>query len=334
MAGMFGLMLVVIGIVFAILMVWIWRNNNITILKKSILSLLLVVVLIASVYGSFAYVLISSDHAHYSTDGKNLGDVDYDRIINNSRESGYTVKGPYFVNAEIEKANGLHSPSDELKSWFGGDYWVVTIGIYYTEESFFESGFVRDEKVTRITFFNESRPDQYFSSFEIENLPDDEWIIDQFELMFNFDRTQSQEYLNQLKDEIRNNNQSIVDITIQQSPDFGSIYDYHQNRSNNSTLTASQGDGWITQTFFKNESIIGTIDYVVPNMEIINYHDGNKYTIQMDRMGGVNLQVELDVSEQIPEEEYKQVFKEMFGKMGLPPEKVEDFEFDYQYSVW
>ncbi|MFP4654569.1 MAG: hypothetical protein ACLFMM_02655 [Methanohalobium sp.] len=335
MDGIFSLMLLVIGILFAVLMVWVWRNNDLTTLKKSILSLLLVVISIVSVYGSFAYVLISSDHAYYTTDGKNLGDVDHEEIVNNSRQAGYTIKGPYFVNAEIEKAKGLYAPSDELKSRFGQDYWVAGIGNYYTEESFFESEFIRDEKGTRITFFNESRPDSYFSSFKVEHLPDDEWITDQFELMFSLDSAQSQKYLNQLKDEIRTSNQSIVVITIEQYPDFNAVYHEYQNRSKNSTSTVSRGEGWITQTFYRNGNITtGTIVYVVPNMELINYHEGDKYTIKMDRMGGIRLQIELDVGEQIPEEEYKQIFKQMFGRLGLPPQRIEDFEFDYQPSVW
>jgi hypothetical protein len=36
----------------------------------------------------------------------------------------------------------------------------------------------------------------------------------------------------------------------------------------------------------------------------------------------------------IPEKEYKSIYKEMFGKVGLPAEKVDEINFDYTASVW
>ncbi|ADI74817.1 conserved hypothetical protein [Methanohalobium evestigatum Z-7303] len=334
MVGIFGLMTLVAGIVFVVLMVWLWKKSNLSTLKKSILSLLLIVVLIAGVFGSFAYVLISSDHAYYSADGLNLDEVDYGKVINNARESGYTVNGPYFVNSEIENANGLYSPLSELEQQFGKDYWVVAINGYYTQDTFFELRFPRDESGTKVTFFNGSRTDPYFSSFKKENLPDDEWIIDRFMLLFDIDNNQSQDYLNQLKDKIRNVNKTSVGITIQKTPDIDSIYKSYQNKSSNITLSPTHGGGWTTQTFYTDGNKSSSIDYVIPNMKIINLYGGAEYTIQIDKLGGVNLEIELDAGEQIPEEEYIQVFKNMFDNIGLPPEKVDEFEFDYRSSVW
>ncbi len=38
--------------------------------------------------------------------------------------------------------------------------------------------------------------------------------------------------------------------------------------------------------------------------------------------------------QEIPKEEYRIIFKEMFVNLGLPPEKVDEFEFNYVPSVW
>jgi hypothetical protein len=153
-------------------------------------------------------------------------------------------------------------------------------------------------------------------------------------LLFDIDMNQSQDYLNRLKNKIRNINKTYVGITIQKTPDIDSVYISYQNKSSNVTFSPTYGGGWTTQTFYTDGNKSSSIDYVVPNMKIINLREGAEYTIQIDKLGGVNLEIELDAGEQIPEEEYIQVFKNMFDNIGLPPEKVDEFEFNYRSSVW
>ena len=45
-------------------------------------------------------------------------------------------------------------------------------------------------------------------------------------------------------------------------------------------------------------------------------------------------EIKLSPNEKIPEEEYRGIFKEMFVNLGLPPEKVDEFKFEYNPSVW
>jgi len=51
-------------------------------------------------------------------------------------------------------------------------------------------------------------------------------------------------------------------------------------------------------------------------------------------MGGVDIGIKLSAKEQIPEEEYHRIFKDMFVNLGLPAEKVDEFEFEYISGVW
>ena len=44
--------------------------------------------------------------------------------------------------------------------------------------------------------------------------------------------------------------------------------------------------------------------------------------------------IKLNAREKIPEEEYRRIFKDMFVNLGLPAEKVDEFEFEYVPSVW
>jgi len=47
----------------------------------------------------------------------------------------------------------------------------------------------------------------------------------------------------------------------------------------------------------------------------------------VERLGGVGMGIKLDGKEEIPEEEYRRIFKDMFVNLGLPAEKVDEFEF-------
>lgn len=40
------------------------------------------------------------------------------------------------------------------------------------------------------------------------------------------------------------------------------------------------------------------------------------------------------MGEQIPEEEYLGVFKDMFVDLGLPSKRVDEFEFEYVPTIW
>ncbi len=44
--------------------------------------------------------------------------------------------------------------------------------------------------------------------------------------------------------------------------------------------------------------------------------------------------IKLSAREQIPEEEYRRIFKDMFVNLGLPVEKVDEFEFEYIAGLW
>ncbi len=45
-------------------------------------------------------------------------------------------------------------------------------------------------------------------------------------------------------------------------------------------------------------------------------------------------EIKLAAREEIPKEEYRSIFKEMFVNLGLPPKKVDEFEFNYMPGVW
>jgi|Deesub1362B_J571_1020462.scaffolds.fasta_scaffold00550_26 hypothetical protein len=288
-------------------------------MKKILIGLILLACSIAIVYALFAAILVSSDYAYYFTKGKNLGEIDYDRIISNAKKAGYTLDGPYYVNTKQNL--GLHPDIRELEERLGEDYRILEVRFYYTEDSGFSAWLPRGNGETSISFFNS----------ELKNFPPDEWIIQKFELMFGFDEQRARHYLSQLKSTITSDKKP--KILIKEVPDLQAVYTNFKEKSSNQSLSLPAGEGWCRQTFYSGDEKIGTIGYIVPNMRIIHWDNGHEYTIKIDGLGGVMLSIKLDAGEKIQEEEYREVFRAMFANLGLP-DKVNEFEFSYSPGTW
>ena len=253
---------------------------------KKIVSLMLFAGLIAVAYALFAAILTSSDHAYYITDGKNLDQIDYDKVISNAKKA-YVVDGPYYVNTKQKL--GLHlSGIRELDERLGDDYRILWIRFYY-EDSGIEISFPEGGSETKIRFFNTDK-----ISVELKDLPPDEWIIDKFKL-FGFSEQKARDSLSQLKDAITGYHEP--KILIKEVPDFQAIYIYFKETGSNSTFSLPAGEGSCKETFYRGDEKIGEINYVVQNTRI-TYHDGNReYTVKIDRLGGVMLNVKLPAGE-------------------------------------
>ncbi|MCL7414072.1 MAG: hypothetical protein M8353_10750 [ANME-2 cluster archaeon] len=299
-------------------------------MKKTAITIILAGSILAVVYASIALILISSDQARYYTQGSNLGEIAYDRIISNANLAGYEVNGPYYGNTK-EKI-GMH-PSNirELDQRFGEDYRFLSVVYFYSNKVYFSTW--HNEDGTDITFFNQDRPDS-FAPFRPEDLPPDEWIVEKFRLMFVITEQESRDYLTQLKDSITNNPETSLKIGIRKDINIAAVYSKLNESSTSSNVSSTIGEGWIKETFYLGNKKIGTIDYIVPNVRIIHQDKGHEYMIKIDRLGGVSPEIKLSTGEEIPKEEYRRIFKEMFVNIGLPPEKVDDFEFNYVPGVW
>ncbi len=330
MIGIFSffLILAIIGIIVGA--IWIWKNKNWSKLKKTTIIVILAAGILIAAYASIFLILISADQAGYSTQGSNLGQIDYDRIISNAKKVGYEVDGPYYVNTK--QKIGMH-PSNikELDERFGEDYRFLSVGYFYSEKVFFSA--YDSEGGTTISFSNEERPD-VLAQFKTEDLPPDEWIVEKFRFMFDITELESREYLTQLKDSIRNSQGTSGTITIKKALNFPALYSNLKATSTSSNVSTTGGEGGFIETFYSMDKKIGTLELIVPNVRIIFQDKGREYTIKIDRLGGVAPEIKLAAREEIPKEEYRSIFKEMFVNLGLPPEKVDEFKFNYMPGVW
>ena len=181
--------------------------------------------------------------------------------------------------------------------------------------------------------FNEDRS---YEPFKLEYLPPDEWIIEKFRLMFGINDQESRNYLTQIKDSIIKGQEypGMISITIKKEVKLAAMYSDLKKTSSNSSISPTTGEGSFRETFYSEDKKIGILGFLVTNVRIIFQDKGHEYRIKIDRLGGVTPDINLSPGEKIPEEEYRGIFKEMFVKLGFPPEKVDDFKFEYNPSVW
>jgi hypothetical protein len=334
MIGLFLLLGLIAGSIFLIgIFTRIWQNKEYSLTKKTLLTLVMGVVLVAFLYASFAFILVSSDHASYHTEvGQNLGQIDHEEIIQRAKDAGYYVHGPFYVNVRAKEATGIYPEDMPYMQEHLGDEFLLDHATYYdNEETVMEIMFLADDRAT-VMFFNHSRPDPYISPFEVKHLPQDSWIIERLMVAFGFDRQQAGYELEELKSSIDEGKQAKMEISHSVLPD--AIYKDLEIMSTNSEFSLTYGEGNTMLYFYADGLLAGRMSFMVPNQRIIHKIDDVEYTIKADRLGGVDLEIILPVGEQVPEERYRTVFREMFKNIGLAEEDVDKFSFQYSPSVW
>ena len=229
---------------------------------------------------------------------------------------------------------GVHpSNTKELDERFGEDYRFLSVTYYYRENVYFSTW--HSESGTDISFYNEDRPDT-LAPFKPEDLPPDEWIVEKFSLMFGITEQESRDYLTQLKDSIGNSPETSGQISIRKGLEIATVYSKLKDTSTNSNVSPTSGEGWIKETFYSQDKKIGVLDFLIPNTRVILQDNGHEYIIRIDRLGGVHMEIKLGAREEIPEEECHRIFKDMFVNLGLQAEKVDEFEFEFEYipGLW
>jgi len=285
---------------------------------KILLYILLIPVsLIVLLYGGFAAVLILSDQASYYGNDVYIGPIDYDSVLAKAEDSGYDIGGD-------AKSNLIEPGSVEaLEERFKDGYMVHRVGLYYNKYTYLE--FCKYESPeTVITLCNPSHSD-------VSDFPDDSWMLEMLGRSLGLNETGSQEFLERLKLE---GAKQYVHISTNESVDFPVIYAYLNQSSTNTVVNSGM---WNDEEFYRDGKKIGYIAYIIPEFSVSTSHNFNRYTLDVSSSGSVSADILMhraSAGKKIPEEEYRAVFKEMFEKLGLPAEKVDELEFEYNPSVW
>lgn len=272
-----------------------------------------------------------NDQASYYGDTVDVGPIDYNSVITKAEKAGYDLSGPY---TRLDKANLIEPGNIEsLDKRFKTGYRVSRIALYYNLNTYLE--FKKDEKnQTLVTLYNYSHHDdagditpQMPSMF-----PDGSWMLKMLEMSLGLNETESEEFLKKLKNET-SNKKGIVSLTTKESVDFPAVYAY-LNQSNTTTRIGS--DTWNEDKFYRNGKI-GCVQFVIPETTITRTHNSNKYNIYVSSSGLVRTDIDMptgSAGKEIPEEEYRTVFREMFENIGLPVEKLDESELNYSPSIW
>lgn len=294
--------------------------------------------LIVLFYGSLfvLFMLIgSSDQASYYGDIVDIGPIDYNSVVTGAEKAGYDLSGPY---TRLDEANLIEPGNVEsLEKRFKTDYRASRVQLYYNLNTYIE--FKKDENnQTLVTFFNYSHHNdagditpQMPSMF-----PEDSWMLEMLGMSLGLDETDSEEFLKKLKNEAPDQ-KGFVSLTTKESVDFPAVYAY-LNQSSTRTVTGPYTwSEYIYEDKFYRNGKIGCIRFVIPETTISRIHNSNKYSIFVSSSGIVRANIMMprgSTGEEIPEEEYRTVFREMFENLGLPAKKVDEIKLNYSPSIW
>lgn len=288
----------------------------------------------AAVAGSTAlagcFGIFGADHAAYSTAGDTVDGVDYESVQSIAREAGYTVDGPYYVNAKREIGRELTVPA--LAEEFGTDARVVLTQFTYSATRFFEVDFTMSDGGVRLAFFDDAL--DFKQPFRPTNLPPDAWLAEQFALLFGLSGAAATGLVADVKSAAAGTSEHFLTYRVDRETDLTAVHETFTERATSVTTSATHGDGWATQTYADDSGAFGQFSVVVPSVRIATTDAGHEYVVKLDRLGGLWLLVTLDPGNTIPEDEYRGVFRRMFEAVGLPAERVAEYDFEYTPSNW
>jgi len=286
-------------------------------LKILLYILLIPVGLIILLYGGFGLSLIALDQASYYGNELYIGPIDYDSVLAKAEDSGYDIGGDARSNL-IEPGN-----VEALEERFKNGYRVHRVELYYNKYTYLE--FCKyDSPETAVTLWNHS---EIPTSLEPSRFPADSWMLEMLGLSLGLNETGSREFLERLKLEG-------AQQWTNESVDFPATYAYLNQSSMNTVFNSGM---WNDEEFYRDGTKIGYIAYIIPEVSVSTSHHFNRYTLHVSSSGSVRADILMhraSAGKKIPEEEYRAVFKEMFEKLGLPVEKVDELKFEYSSSVW
>jgi len=112
--------------------------------------------------------------------------------------------------------------------------------------------------------------------------------------------------------------------------DFPAVYAY-LNQSKTTTFIGTE------DKFYRNDTKLGYVEFVIPETTITRKYNSNEYNIYVNSTGLICIDIMMptgSAGKEIPEEEYRTVFREMFENVGLPVEKLDEIELNYTPGIW
>ncbi|MDY0130529.1 MAG: hypothetical protein RBR63_10160 [Methanosarcina vacuolata] len=283
------------------------------------------------------------DSSLYYSEEVDIGSFDYNSVLTKAEKAGYEVEGSWPWPGNFSGFEPGDVP--EVRENFGSAVLVQNIRLNYKDDSELmvfvcENGTKTGIRTCiAVSNFSHSDPE---SPLQLSEFPDDSWMLEKLGLLFGSDEKASEKYLEALKKAAQNQTWD-AEIQVNESPDFPAVHAYLTENSDDSSYDnyvlgfyGGHDIGSDTKkVFFKDGNQVGSVSYFVPKAGVVtfdkgNRYTGNKYIVELDSSGKVRLEIIMhvgSVGESIPENKYRAFFREMFEKIGLPPEAVGNFEF-------
>lgn len=268
-----------------------------------------------------------ANFASYSTVGDSVDDLDYEAVLDRARSADYGVEAPFYVNGRERIGRPLGVAA--LTEQFGADARILHVQFQYSETKSLEARFT-GAVAPQLTAVDDELG--FEQPFRPVNLPPEDWLRERISLLF--PAADPDALVVDLETEASRTDDSVVTIGVDAEPDVAATHTAFADRATETTVPETQGDGWINLGFGENGTAFGSFALVVPSAEITTRDSGHRYEIKLDSAGGFRLQVRLSAGEELPESEYRGVLREMFENVGLPAERVDEYEFEYSPSIW
>lgn len=290
---------------------------------------LVLLVLVGAVYIGFGALLVSFDHATYYAPGQNLGDVDYDAVVANGRDAGYRVEEPRYVNARSPRAYDGDTP--ELEALYGDDVRIWYVEHQYGNQSSMELTYPTDpDGPSRVVFSNWSRTGDRYTAAD---LPPREWVATRLAASFEMDAATAAEHAARFETRVAETNPDLPSFEVDARPDPMGARAFLRAESETTGLQPSVGEGTFRETYVVGETV-STVTYLVPNAAVTLREGDVRYIAYVDQLGGVRLEIRLPPGEEVDEATYRATFRELFETLGLPPEAVDGYTFEYSSGNW
>ncbi|AKB18351.1 MULTISPECIES: hypothetical protein [unclassified Methanosarcina] len=316
--------------------------------QKAIMILLLVIPVLLVFYFFSPFLLMGFvDSSWYYSEEVDIGPFDYSSVLTKAENAGYEVEGSWPWPGNFSGFEPGDVP--EVRERFGGAALVENIRLNYDENSELmvficeeipKNGLEEGQKAVTETCvalsnLNHTDPD---SPLQLSEFPQDVWMLEKFGLLFGLDEKASEKYLEALKKAAQNQTWD-AKIQVNESPDFPAVYaNLIENRDDSSYESSLGINAYPTEVFLKDGKRLGSVKYFVPKAKVVTYDNENKYIVELDAQGKVRLEILMppgSSGDEIPEEEYRKVFREIFKGLGLSPEVVDSFEFFHSSSrIW
>lgn len=243
-----------------------------------------------------------------------------------ARDAGYTVEEPYYVGST--EPRGIH-PSEfaDFDDRFGPEYRVFGVTFYPSTGVYVE--FLFTPRIPTVTLGDERGVDE----FPLSSFPAEAWLRERLSLVFDVSASGVGEYVEDLRSQAAEGTSNPT-VGVDAPITFQRIYEAIESERNSASGSDTGGDGWYKETSSVDGRRFAVVDVVVQSMEV-RHEDGRRtYTLKLDRFGGLYLTVRLPVGKEIPEEEYRSTFRQLFEDVGLPADVVDELSFEYSGSVW